>query len=434
MDNMENPESLLKKAEEPYRTALVLHAKYEGKVQVGLKVPIKELSDFSIWYTPGVAAPCREIANNRYNVFKYTNKGNTVAIVTDGTRVLGLGNVGPEAALPVMEGKSLLFKYLGGVDAYPLCINTTDMNDIFSFCKWLAPSVSGINLEDIESPKCFRLLERLQTELDIPVFHDDQQGTAVVVLAGLINSLRIVGKEFDEIKVSLIGFGAANTAIFKLLTRAGVKPGNIVICDINGILNKDDAVIFGDNDPRAEMVKLSNDEGKQGNIAEALNGADICVAFSRSGPGIIKPDWVRSMARDAVVFLGANPIPEMWPWEAKESGARIVATGRSDFPNQINNSLGFPGIFRGALDVGATRITDEMCIVAAHAIADFALAKGLSEEYIIPTMNEYKLYAEVAFAVAERALKQQVAALRLSTAELRRKIEKRLEMCTFMER
>ncbi len=423
---MKKLEELLKKAEKPSHEALRLHPVYQGKVQVIPKVPIRNLGDLGIWYTPGVAAPCREISQDKEKVYDYTNRGNTIAIISDGTRILGLGNIGPEAGLPVMEGKALLFKYLGGVDAYPICVGTTEVDEIVSFCKWISPSIGGINLEDIESPKCFLLLDKLREELSISVFHDDQQGTAVITLAGLINALRVVGKKMEEVKIAVIGMGAANTANLRLLVKAGVDPKKVVICDIGGIIRKEDAKRFEPWDPRRKFALITNPEGRSGGIEEALEGADVCIAFSKPGPGTIKPEWVAKMAKNSIVFACANPVPEIWPWEALQAGAKVVATGRSDFPNQVNNSLGFPAIFRGALEVRATKITDEMCIAAAYAIADFAYKRGLREDYIVPTMDEEEMYVEEALAVAKKAMEEGVAQVYLDEGELRSRIERKI--------
>ncbi len=423
---MKKLEELLKKAEKPSHEALRLHPVYQGKVQVIPKVPIRNLGDLGIWYTPGVAAPCREISRDKSKVYEYTNRGNTIAIISDGTRILGLGNIGPEAGLPVMEGKALLFKYLGGVDAYPICVGTTEVDEIVSFCKWISPSIGGINLEDIESPKCFLLLDKLREELSISVFHDDQQGTAVITLAGLINALRVVGKKMEEVKIAVIGMGAANTANLRLLVKAGVDPKKVVICDIGGIIRKEDAKRFEPWDPRRKFALITNPEGRSGGIEEALEGADVCIAFSKPGPGTIKPEWVAKMAKDSIVFACANPVPEIWPWEALQAGAKVVATGRSDFPNQVNNSLGFPAIFRGALEVRATKITDEMCIAAAYAIADFTYKRGLKEDYIVPTMDEEEMYVEEALAVAKKAMEEGVAQVLLDEGELRSRIERKI--------
>ena len=425
-------ENMKKKAEKPSQESLALHTHYQGKIQLAPKVPVRSYDDFAVWYTPGVAAVCQSIVNDKQAVYEYTNVGNAIAIVSDGTRVLGLGNIGPQAGLPVMEGKALLFKYLGGVDAIPLCIGTKNIDEIIQFCKWISPSIGGINLEDIENPKCFMLLQKLQEELSIPVFHDDQQGTATVTLAALINAVRVVKKDLKEIRIALIGAGSANYALLKLLDRIGIDLGKIIACDVNGVITKDRAKNF-DQITKSLWLK-TNEENISGGVEEALKGADVCIAYSKSGPGVIKTEWIKTMNKDAIVFAGANPVPEIWPWEAKQAGARIVATGRSDFPNQVNNSLGFPAIFRGVLDVRATKVTDEMCVAAAQAIADFAYKKGIHEEYIVPTMEEDQVYVEEAIAVAKKAIEQGVAQKPLSDQKLRKKIEERIKAGRIMER
>ncbi len=414
-------EELLKKAEKPAKLAMAYHPFYSGKVQVMAKCAIRDFYDFAIWYTPGVAAPCRKIKENPELSLEYTNRWNYVAVVSDGTRVLGLGDIGPEAALPVMEGKALLFKYLGGVDAFPLCISTKDKDEMITFLKWIEPTFGGINLEDIEKPKCFYVLEKAREELNIPVWHDDQQGTATVVLAGLINALKLVGKKMDEVLISVIGVGSANTRTALVLMRAGVKPENLIMVDSKGILHPDrkDLEARKEENPwKWDFCLKTNGEGRVGGIPEAMKGTDVCIAMSRPGPGVIKPEWVSSMADDAIVFACANPIPEIWPWEAKEAGARIVATGRSDFPNQINNSLGFPAIFRGVLDVRATTVTDDMCIAAAKALAEYAEEKGLREDYIVPLMSEWEVYPREAVACALQSIKEGVARIKPSRDEL----------------
>ena len=414
-------EELLKKAEKPAKLAMAYHPFYSGKVQVMAKCVIRDFYDFAIWYTPGVAAPCRKIKENPELSLEYTNRWNYVAVVSDGTRVLGLGDIGPEAALPVMEGKALLFKYLGGVDAFPLCISTKDKDEMITFLKWIEPTFGGINLEDIEKPKCFHVLEEAREELNIPVWHDDQQGTATVVLAGLINALKLVGKKMDEVLISVIGVGSANTRTALVLMRAGVKPENLIMVDSKGILHPDrkDLEARKEENPwKWDFCLKTNGEGRVGGIPEAMKGTDVCIAMSRPGPGVIKPEWVSSMADDAIVFACANPIPEIWPWEAKEAGARIVATGRSDFPNQINNSLGFPAIFRGVLDVRATTVTDDMCIAAAKALAEYAEEKGLREDYIVPLMSEWEVYPREAVACALQSIKEGVARIKPSRDEL----------------
>ncbi len=415
-------ERLLQRAEKPSADAVRLHPLYGGKVQVVPKVPIRSLDDFAVWYTPGVAAVCRLIANNKKKSFEYTNRMNTIAIVSDGTRVLGLGDIGPEAGLPVMEGKALIFKYLGGVDAVPLCVSATEIDELVSLCKWISPSFGGINIEDVESPKCFFLLDELQSELQIPVFHDDQQGTAVVVLAALKNAMRVVNKNLEDIKVAMVGMGAANVANLRLLLKAGVRIENVVACDKDGIVADSEV-----NGPLGELLMGSNPEGRTGGIPEALEGTDVCIAFSKSGPDTIKPEWLSRMNEGAVVFACANPIPEIWPWDAKASGVKVVATGRSDFPNQVNNSLGFPAIFRGVLDVRAKKITDEMCMAAADAISDFAYRKGIDEEHIVPSMDDEEMYVEEAIAVAKMAIKQKVAQIYLDDDELEEKVRQNIK-------
>jgi len=415
-------EELLAKAEKPKELAMRYHPFYKGKIAVTPKAPVRTVDDFAIWYTPGVAEPCRAIQRDKALVDEYTNKWNAVAVVSDGTRVLGLGDIGPEAGLPVMEGKAMLFKYLGGVDAFPICLDTKEPDEIIQAVRWLQPSFGGINLEDIAKPKCFYILDRLRKEMAIPVWHDDQQGTATIILAGLTNALRLVGKDPAEVTIAMVGAGAANIATLRVLAAAGVSRRNIIMCDSKGILhlNRGDIEAKKEQNPYKWDVCLhTNREGREGGIREALHGTDVVIAASRPGPGTIKPGEVSGMASDSIVFACANPIPEIWPWEAKEAGARIVATGRSDFPNQVNNSLGFPGIFRGTLDVRARTITDEMCISAAHALARFAERRGVSEEYILPTMDQTDAYVAEAVAVGMRAQEQGVARNPLSEDELR---------------
>lgn len=434
-------EELLAKAKEPAEDAMRLHPFFRGKVQTAPKCVVRGLDDFAIWYTPGVAEPCRAIHEDEARAYEYTNKGNTVAVVSDGTRVLGLGDIGPAAGMPVMEGKALLFKYLGGVDAVPICLDTKDPYRIILAVKWLQPSFGGVNLEDIEQPKCFRVLDMLRTDpkVNIPIWHDDQQGTATVILAGLINALKIVGKPMEEIQVALIGTGAANVATLRLLLASGVQFGNVVACDSGGILHPEREDIeqrkmeFVD---KWRICQNSNAEGRRGAIAEAMRDADVCIAASKPGPGTIQPEWVATMADDAIVFACANPIPEIWPWEAKEAGARIVGTGRSDFANQINNSLGFPAIFRGVLDARATTITDEMAIAAADELARYQEEKGLDEEHLLPTMADWEVFPREAAAVGVKAQEQGVARLELSYDELLSKARQRIgqaqEMTQFL--
>lgn len=412
-------EELLAKAEQPSKDAMRLHPFYRGKVEVSLKCRIRDFDDFAIWYTPGVAAPCKDIEAHPEKVFTHTNKGNFVAVVSDGTRVLGLGDIGPHAALPVMEGKAILFKYLGGVDAFPICLNTKDPDEIIKTCKLLEPTFGGINLEDIEKPKCFYILDRLRKEMSIPVWHDDQQGTAAITLAGLINALKVVNKTKEEAMISMVGAGASNIAISRVMIAAGFPPENIIMVDSKGILHKGrDDLRTSNNKEKWHMCEISNKENRTGDTPEAMKGTDVCIALSKSGPGVIKPEWVATMAKDAIVFACANPVPEIWPWEAEEAGAKVVATGRSDFPNQVNNSLGFPGIFRGALDVGARAITDEMCIAAAEELAKCAEDKGLSTEYIVPRMDEWEVFPREATAVALKGIEQGVARITTTRDEI----------------
>ena len=345
-------EELIEKAKQPGIDAMIMHPFYKGKIEVMPKACIRSFDDFAIWYTPGVAKPCLDIRDNPEKVFEHTNKGNFVAVVSDGTRVLGLGDIGPEAGIPVMEGKGMLFKYLGGVDAFPICVDTKDPDKLIEFVKLLQPCFGGINLEDISQPKCFRVLDTLRRECRIPVWHDDQQGTAAVTVAGLINAVKIVGKDLSKVKVTMVGAGASNICISRMIMLAGVTPKNVIMCDSKGILHLGrEEELKLDWKEKWEMAQKTNGEGRTGDVPAAMVGADVLIALSKPGPDTIKKEWIARMAKDAVVFVCANPIPEIWPWEAKEAGARVVATGRSDFPNQVNNSLGFPGIFRGTLDV-----------------------------------------------------------------------------------
>ena len=412
-------EELLAKAKKPSKLAPPLHKFYEGKVQTMPKCAVRTADDFAIWYTPGVAAPCREIKKDPDKSFELTNRWNYVAVVSDGTRVLGLGDIGPEAALPVMEGKALLFKYLGGVDAFPICLKTKDPDEIIRACELLEPSFGGINLEDISKPKCFYVLEKAREKLQIPVWHDDQQGTATVILAGLINAFKIVGKKPKESLITLVGVGSANTRTAYVLIRWGIKPENLILVDSKGILHPGRKDITKEENPwKYDLTQKTNGEGRTGSITEAFKDVDAVIAASKPGPGTIKKEWVSTMADDAIIFACANPIPEIWPWEAKEAGARIVATGRSDFPNQVNNSLGFPGIFRGVLDVRAKTVTDDMCIAAAQELAKFAEERGIHEDDIMPKMSEWEVYPREAVACALKSIEQGVARIKPSRQEL----------------
>jgi len=414
-------EELLAKAQKPAQDAMRLHPFYRGKVEITPKCAIRDVQDFAIWYTPGVAEPCKDIHKNPEQVFIHTNKANMVAVVTDGTRVLGLGDIGPEAALPVMEGKAILFKYLGGVDAFPLCLDTKDPDELIKTVLLLQPTFGGVNLEDISQPKCFYILDTLRKKARIPVWHDDQQGTAAVTLAGLINALKIVGKAMDQVRVTMIGAGAANIAITRVLIAAGVTPGNVIMVDTKGTLHPGRLELKDAYKEKWHFCEITNKNGVVGGIPEAMKGADVCISLSQPGPDTIKKAWVEAMAKHAILFVCANPIPEIWPWEAKEAGARIVATGRSDFPNQVNNSLGFPGIFRGTLDVMAFTITDEMCIAAAEELARCAEDIGMSEEYLIPTMDQWEVFPREAAAVGMKAIEQGVAREKPSRDELYKK-------------
>ena len=420
-------EELLAKAQKPAKDAMIMHPFYRGKMQTLPRCEVRDFDDFAIWYTPGVAAPCKAIQADKEKVYDYTSKWNTVAVVSDGTRVLGLGDIGPEAGLPVMEGKALLFKYLGGVDAVPICLDTKDPDEIIRTVKLLQPSFGGINLEDISNPKCFRILDTLRKEMDIPVWHDDQQGTAAVTLAGLINALKIVDKKKGNVKVVMNGIGAANVAILRILFADGFKPSNTIVVDSKGTLHtgrKDLEKNQKENPYKWDICQKTNPEKVTGALPEALRGADICVSLSQSGPGVIKPEWVKGMAKNSIIFVCANPIPEIWPWEAKEAGAKIVATGRSDFPNQVNNSTGFPAIFRGALDVRARTITDEMCIAAAYELAQCAEDRGIDEDNISAKMSEWEVFVREAVAVGMKAQEQGIARVTATRKELTDKASK----------
>jgi malate dehydrogenase (oxaloacetate-decarboxylating) len=411
-------DAALKKANEPAEQAMKLHPFYQGKIEVSLKTPVRSFDDFAIWYTPGVAEPCREIARRPEAVYEMTNKWNNVAIVTDGTRVLGLGDIGPEASLPVMEGKSLLFKFLGGVDAFPICLKTKDPDEIVETVQRITPAFGGINLEDIAQPKCFDILARLRTTLEIPVWHDDQQGTATIVVAGAINAVKVVGKKMADVTVAMVGAGASNVRTAYILIAAGANPRNIIMTDSKGILHVGRTELKDAYPEKWDLANRTNGAQRTGGVPEAMKGADIVIAASRPGPGVVQKAWVSAMADDPIVFTIANPTPEIWPWEALEAGAKVVATGRSDFPNQVNNSLGFPGIFRGTLDVRAKTITDEMCLAAARELARIAEDQGLREDYIVPTMEQEDVFSREAVAVGMKAIEQGIARVKRSRKEL----------------
>ncbi|KZL89548.1 NAD(P)-dependent malic enzyme [Clostridium magnum] len=385
-----------------FEESLKVHEKNAGKIEVISKVALETRDDLSLAYTPGVAEPCNKIHEDEENVYKYTTKGNLVAVVSDGTAVLGLGDIGAKAAIPVMEGKSILFKGFADVDAFPICLDTKDVDEIVKTVKLMAPVFGGINLEDIAAPRCFEIEDRLKEELDIPVFHDDQHGTAVVTLAGLINALKLTGKKFEDIKVVVNGAGAAGTSIIKLLLLSGVK--DIVACDRKGIISRNQEDL---NSAKKALAEITNPNNITGTLADAIVGADLFIGVS--APGALKPEMVKSMNKDSIIFAMANPVPEIMPEEAKAAGARVVGTGRSDFPNQVNNVLAFPGIFRGALDVRARQINEEMKLAAAHAIANYIKEEDINEDYVIPSALDKKVALKVAEAVAKAALETGVA-------------------------
>ncbi len=430
----EEIEKLLAKANAPKAEAVKLHPYYLGKMQTVPKCSVWDFDAFAIWYTPGVAEACRKIAETPAKSFTMTNRANTIAVVSDGTRVLGLGDIGPEAGQPVMEGKALLFKYLGGVDAFALSIGNhygdspdeakrLTAEEIIKFVKLLQPSVGGINLEDISKPKCYTVLETLRNdpEITIPVWHDDAQGTASVVTAGVIGAAHHVGKELDQLKIALLGVGAANTRTAYVLEAAGVPLKNMIMADSKGIITNDRPDIIEQKDYdtfKYDLAQKTNEEGRSGDFGVATEGADVMISASKSAEDVVKKDWISHMASDSIVFACANPIPEIWPWDAKAAGARVIGTGRSDFDNQINNSLGFPAIFRGTLDVNATTITDEMCVAAAQAMADIAIKNGTTDKYIIPSMDEWELFPYEATKVGMKAIEQGVARVIMEEEEL----------------
>ena len=385
------------------KESLRLHEQWRGKLEIAPRVEVDSKDALSLAYTPGVAEPCLEIQRNPEKVYDLTRRWNTVAVVTDGTAILGLGDIGPEAGMPVMEGKCVLFKAFGGVDAVPLCIRSKDPDEIVNVIKLLAGSFGGINLEDISAPRCFEIEKKLKACCDIPIFHDDQHGTAVITLAGLSNALKIVNKKLDNIKIIINGAGSAAIAIAKLLFTAGAK--NIILCDRNGAIYKDRE--NGMNDIKREMAEITNLKREAGNLKDIIKNADVLIGVS--APGVVNIDMIKSMNHDAIVFACANPVPEIFPDDAKKGGARIVSTGRSDFPNQINNVLAFPGIFRGALDVRASDINDAMKLAAARALAGLIDESELNEDYIIPAAFDPRVKDAVARAVSQAARESGVA-------------------------
>lgn len=383
-----------------YEKSLELHEKSKGKLSVVSKVKVGNREDLSLAYSPGVAEPCRKIASNKEDVYRYTSKGNLVAVVTDGTAVLGLGDIGPEAALPVMEGKCVLFKEFGDVDAIPICLDTKDTEEIIRTVKLIAPGLGGINLEDISAPRCIEIETRLKEELDIPVFHDDQHGTAIVVAAGLINALKVVNKKIEDIKVVVNGAGAAGSSIIKLIKKLGAK--EIIAVDRAGILRRSDKDSYDFS--KKELAEITNSQDIAGGLAEAIVGADVFIGVS--APNVLSKDMVKTMNRDAIVFAMANPTPEIMPEDALEAGAAIVGTGRSDYPNQINNVLVFPGLFKGALRAKSKKITEEMKIAAAEGLASLIKPEELRKDYIIPDPFDKRVAEAVATAVEKLAKEQ----------------------------
>ncbi|MCY8234264.1 NAD(P)-dependent malic enzyme [Priestia endophytica] len=398
--------------------ALHIHRMNQGKLESKAKIPVKNAKDLSLAYSPGVAEPCKAIYDDVNKVYEYTMKGNMVAVVSDGTAVLGLGNIGPEASLPVMEGKAVLFKSFAGVDAFPICLNTTDVDKIVETVKLLEPTFGGVNLEDIAAPNCFEIEERLKKETNIPVFHDDQHGTAIVTVAGLLNALKLVGKSMSEIKVVANGAGAAGIAIIKLLYRYGVR--DIVMCDSKGAIFEGRS--YGMNDVKKEVASYTNRDRVEGDLADVIREADVFIGVSVEGA--LTKEMVRTMNTDPIIFAMANPTPEIMPEDAKEAGARVIGTGRSDFPNQVNNVLAFPGIFRGALDVRATHINEKMKMAAVEAIADLISEEELNADYVIPAPFNPEVAPAVAAAVAKAAMETGVARIEVNPEEVAEKTRK----------
>ncbi|MCM3162849.1 NAD-dependent malic enzyme [Metabacillus litoralis] len=395
--------------------ALHIHRVNKGKLESKSKIPVKNAYDLSLAYSPGVAEPCKDIYDDKSKVYDYTMKGNMVAVVSDGTAVLGLGNIGPEAALPVMEGKAVLFKSFAGVDAFPICLNTTDIDEIVNTVKLLEPTFGGVNLEDIAAPNCFVIEERLKKETNIPIFHDDQHGTAIVTVAGLVNALKLVGKSMSNIRVVANGAGAAGIAIIKLLYSYGVR--DIIMCDTKGAIFENRS--HGMNNVKSEVAKYTNRDQLEGSLADVIKGADVFIGVSVEGA--LSKEMVQSMNENPIIFAMANPVPEIMPNEAKEAGAKVIGTGRSDFPNQVNNVLAFPGIFRGALDVRATHINEKMKIAAVEAIAALVSEKDLSPDYVIPAPFDPRVAPAVASAVAKAAMETGVARIKVDPEEVAEK-------------
>ncbi|RID86452.1 NAD-dependent malic enzyme [Peribacillus asahii] len=398
--------------------ALHMHRTNQGKLETVSKVPVRNAEDLSLAYSPGVAEPCKEIYEKPETVYDYTMKGNTVAVVSDGTAVLGLGNIGPEAAMPVMEGKALLFKSFAGVDAFPICLKTTEVDKIIETVKLLEPTFGGVNLEDIAAPNCFEIEERLKKETNIPIFHDDQHGTAIVTVAGLVNALRVVGKSMTEIKIVANGAGAAGIAIIKLLYSYGVR--DIIMCDTKGAIYEGRTI--GMNDIKEKVALITNRDKKRGSLEDVIKGADVFIGVSAAGA--LTKEMVESMNVDPIIFAMANPDPEILPADAKAAGAKVVGTGRSDFPNQVNNVLAFPGIFRGALDVRATHINEKMKVAAVHAIAGLVEDHELNPDYVIPRPFDERVAPEVAAAVAKAAMETGVARIKIDPEEVKAKTRK----------
>lgn len=427
-----------KKREEASKLAITYSKHYEGKMQTFPKVPVNSLDDFSIWYTPGVAAVSLTVAKDKDQSFQYTNRWNTLCILTDGSRVLGLGNIGPEASLPVMEGKALIYKYLGGVDAVPLPVNAHTSQEIINLACQVQPAFGGIHMEDIASPKCFEILDALREKLSIPVWHDDQQGTAGVILAGLLNSLLLTGRRLEDSRIVLMGAGAANIAAARLMMAAGLKPGNLVLVDSHGVLHserEDMDKMMLQNKWKYDLALRTNSDRLKGGIDEAADGADALIAASKPGPHTIHPSTLKRMNKDAILFALSNPVPEILPQEAKKAGMKIIATGRSDYSNQVNNSLIFPSIIRGVFDVRSKAIPDEVIIVAAKELADYTDKEGtLSENHILPTMMDWEIYSLIASVVGEKCVEMGIARLNMTRKQIhdraKQVIEKSKKMIT----